>query len=66
MPYGGDWQEDEAWDYRGDIAVLNGLFWMSVGVVGMLAVRFLSRPIRSSNIPTPNKALQATAAAPGS
>jgi hypothetical protein len=41
--YGGDWQGDEAWDYRSDIAVWNGLFWMSVATGGMLLIRLIAR-----------------------
>jgi hypothetical protein len=33
--YRGDWQDDEAWDYRSEIAIWNGLFWL--GVAGMAA-----------------------------
>jgi hypothetical protein len=44
--YGGDWQADEAWDYRSDIVVWNALFWTSVAVGGIFAVRF-SRRIKS-------------------
>jgi len=41
--YGGDWQADEAWDYRGDIVVWNALFWTSVAVGGIFVVRFSYR-----------------------
>jgi hypothetical protein len=38
--YGGDWQWDEAWDYRTDIAIWNGLFWVSVATVGASLLTF--------------------------
>jgi len=41
--YGGDWQADEAWDYRGDIVTWNTLFWTSVAVGGIFVVRFSRR-----------------------
>ncbi len=41
--YGGDWQWDEAWDYRTDIAIWNGLFWLSVGTVGASLLAFVAR-----------------------
>jgi hypothetical protein len=31
--YGGDWLDDEAWDYRGDIMFWNGLFWMILALI---------------------------------
>lgn len=41
--YGGDWQWDEAWDYRSDIAIWNGLFWVSVATTGAFLLRFVFR-----------------------
>jgi hypothetical protein len=41
--YGGDWQDDEAWDYRSDIAIWNGLFWTSVAAIGLVVMRFVFR-----------------------
>jgi hypothetical protein len=41
--YGGDWQWDEAWDYRSDIAIWNGLFWASVATAGVFLFRFVRR-----------------------
>lgn len=41
--YGGDWQADEAWDYRSDIAIWNGLFWVSVATLGVFLFRFVPR-----------------------
>jgi hypothetical protein len=38
--YGGDWQDDEAWDYRSDIALWNGLFWVTVTAFGAIVVYF--------------------------
>jgi hypothetical protein len=38
--YGGDWQDDEAWDYRSDIAILDGLFWASIMTPGVFVMRF--------------------------
>ena len=53
--YGGDWQSDEAWDYRSDIAIWNGLFWVSVATVGAFLFRFVIRRH------TPNKSPEPTA-----
>jgi hypothetical protein len=33
--YRGDWQDDAAWDYRSEIAIWNGVFWL--GVAGTAA-----------------------------
>jgi|SRR5450756_1308174 len=41
--YGGDWQDDEAWDYRGDITILNAMFWTSVAGAGVLVVWLVFR-----------------------
>ena len=41
--YGGDWQDDEAWDYRGDITILNALFWTSIAGAGVGVIRFVFR-----------------------
>lgn len=41
--YGGDWQDDEAWDYRGGITILNAMFWTSVAGVGVLVIWFVFR-----------------------
>ena len=49
--YGGDWQDDEAWDYRSDIAILNGLFWMSVATGGMFLIRLIVRLPESPAVP---------------
>jgi hypothetical protein len=43
--YGGDWQEDEAWHYRGDITALNGLFWMGIGTASMFLVQLVARAL---------------------
>lgn len=50
--YGGDWQDDEAWDYRSDIAIWNGLFWTSVAAVGVLVMRFVFRNLFAIAPPT--------------
>jgi hypothetical protein len=60
--YGGDWQDDEAWDYRGDITVLNGLFWMGLGTASMLVVLLVARalgpnPQVSNPLPAANSRL---------
>lgn len=34
--YAGDWQDDEAWDFRSDISILNGLFWTTVAMAAAL------------------------------
>ena len=36
--YGGDWQDDEAWDYRSDISIWNGLFWMTVTMAAAVCI----------------------------
>lgn len=41
--YGGDWQSDEAWNYRSDIVIWNGLFWVSVALAGAFLFRFRMR-----------------------
>lgn len=41
--YGGDWQDDEAWDYRGDIMILNAVFWASVAGAGAGVIWFVFR-----------------------
>lgn len=41
--YGGDWQADEAWDYRSDIVTWNALFWTSIGIGGIFVVRSARR-----------------------
>jgi hypothetical protein len=41
--YGGDRQADEAWGYRSDITVWNGLFWMSIAVAGTVVIHFATR-----------------------
>lgn len=51
--YGGDWQDDEAWDYRSDIAILNGLFWASVAFVGVFPMRFGFRGFYRTMPPVP-------------
>ena len=45
--YAGDWQDDEAWDYRSDIALWNGCFWTSVMAVGAFVGRFVFRNLDS-------------------
>jgi len=37
--YAGDWQDDEAWDFRSDISVWNGLFWTTVAMMVVLMIR---------------------------
>ena len=37
--YGGDWQQDEAWDYRIDITVWNGLFWVGLTIVALAIIQ---------------------------
>jgi len=49
--YGGDWQDDEAWDYRGDISIWNGLFWASVATAGVLAINIVFRPMKQIRLP---------------
>ena len=49
--YGGDWQSDEAWDYRSDIAIWNGLFWVSVAAVGVFLFRFVVRRHTANKLP---------------
>jgi hypothetical protein len=53
--YGGDWQWDEAWDYRSDIAIWNGLFWVSVGTVAASLLMFGFRRSAPGDVlgPTP-------------
>jgi hypothetical protein len=53
--YGGDWQEDEAWEYRADIATLNALFWTSVATAAMLLMRFMARQLDPADSALPNK-----------
>jgi hypothetical protein len=47
--YGGDWQEDEAWDYRGDIMFWNGSFWTIFAFTAAMTFRFFVRLISSFN-----------------
>jgi hypothetical protein len=47
--YGGDWQEDEAWDYRGDIMFWNGSFWTIFAFTAAMAFRFIVRLFSSLN-----------------
>jgi len=55
--YGGDWQDDEAWDYRTDIAILDGFFWASVAGMAMVSMslgsRWLLRQQRLASRPAP-------------
>ena|ERR1700722_16506310 len=60
--YGGDWQSDEAWIYRADITLWNGLFWMSVMMVGGFVTRFSIRRRDSFEPPTPDKLPEPTGA----
>jgi len=57
--YGGDWQWDEAWDYRSDIAIWNGLFWVSVATAGV----FLFWCVRRRR---PDRSLEPAPTAPSS
>jgi hypothetical protein len=41
--YWGDWGEDEMWDCRSDIAVLNGLFWLGIAGAGAIVFRFAAK-----------------------
>lgn len=41
--YGGDWQDDEAWDYRGDIMILNAVFWTSIAGAGVSVIWLVFR-----------------------
>ncbi|HEV2692835.1 MAG TPA: hypothetical protein VG347_08045 [Verrucomicrobiae bacterium] len=41
--YGGDWQDDEAWDYRDDIATWDALFWASIASAAMMVIWFMFR-----------------------
>ncbi len=59
--YGGDWQDDEAWSYRGDITILNGLFWMGIGTVSMLLVQLISRGLGPSERGVSNEVTGASA-----
>ncbi len=47
--YGGDWQEDEAWYYRGDIMFWNGLFWTILGFITSMTFRIFVRLTSSLN-----------------
>lgn len=47
--YGGDWQADEAWDYRGDIMFWNGLFWTILAFVTLMTCRIFVRLVSSSH-----------------
>jgi hypothetical protein len=41
--YGGDWQDGEAWEYRSDISIWNGLFWTSVAFPAIFVLRGIFR-----------------------
>jgi hypothetical protein len=41
--YGGDWQDDEAWDYRDDIATWDALFWGSVAGAATMVIWLVFR-----------------------
>ncbi|HXI72720.1 MAG TPA: hypothetical protein VNN22_20470 [Verrucomicrobiae bacterium] len=47
--YGGDWQADEAWDYRGDIMFWNGLFWTILAFGTSMTFRIFVRLVSSLN-----------------
>jgi hypothetical protein len=52
--YGGDWQSDEAWIYRSDITIWNGLFWLSVATVGVFLFRLVVRRHTPNQSPDPS------------
>ena len=52
--YLGDFQWDEAWEYRNDIAVWNGLFWLSVATAAVFVMKH-----------TPNRTVEPTHALAG-
>ena len=49
--YVGDWQDDEAWDYRKDIAAWNGFFWAGVATVASSGMFFVRRCAASTLTP---------------
>jgi hypothetical protein len=46
--YGGDWQQDEAWFYRFDITIWNGLFWAGAAVMALVTARLILQKTKDS------------------